>query len=147
METRQLIEILARILELRAHHDRISPSWVATEAYQQLDPRRRVRDDFPLIYIACHLQLRQLARELLRRTFEGDELAGERSQHELFPELQARYPTARSSNSHEPEYIRLEVLSEADADYNIERLRAEGRAKLKHADSLAAWARGRFRAA
>jgi hypothetical protein len=34
-----------------------------------------------------------------------------------------------------------------DIDYNVDRLRREGRAKLKHADALEAWARGRFKAA
>jgi hypothetical protein len=146
-EASGLIDIIARILELRRNHDRISPSWVATEAWQQLDPRRSIQRRHPLVYIGCHLQLRQLARELLRKTFEGEELAGERSQHELFPILQARYPSARSKDWEQPEYIRLDVLTEADADYNVERLRAEGRAKLKHADALEAWKRGRFKAA
>jgi hypothetical protein len=107
-----------------------------------LDPEKETQRNRPLIYLASHLQLRQIARELCRKSYAGDEES--KRQHELFPDLQWRYPSARSKEQEEPEYVRLEHLEEVDVDYNVARLRKEGRAKLKHADSLEAWGLQRF---
>jgi len=138
----KLVELVSRVIELRRTQDRISPTWIATEAMLLLDPKNTTQRDLPLVYLASHLQLRQLARELCRKSFQGDE--DSKKQHELFPELQWRYPSARSKTLEEPEYVRLELLTDTDVDYNVARLRKEGRAKLEHADSLEAWGRQRF---
>lgn len=138
----KLIELVARVVELRRTQVRISPSWVATEAMLLLDPDKQTQRDRPLIYLASHLQLRQIARELCRKSYAGDE--DSKRQHELFPDLQWRYPSARSKNLEEPEYVRLEHLEQTDVDYNVARLRKEGQAKLKHADSLEAWGVQKF---
>ena len=99
-----------------------------------------------LVYLGCHLQLRQIAREMLRGKFEPDASADDDAQHELFPSLQKRYPAARSSNDN-PEYVLLEELTAIDVAYNVARLRGEARAKQRHADALEAWWRGRPTAA
>lgn len=139
-EAKKLFDTVARIINVRASETRISPSWIATEAITDLDPERV---SVPLVYLGCHLQLRQIARQLLRKSFESEET--ESFQHNLFPNLQARYPTARSVDADEPEYVVLEMLSDEDIDYNIDRLRSEAMSKLKHADALAAFKRARIR--
>jgi hypothetical protein len=112
---------------------RVSASWIATEAMASIDPGHIAPD---LIYLAANLHLRQIARSLFRSRFEdGAEFD---AQHSLFPNLQTRYPAAHSADR-EPEYVLLESLDEADVIFNVERLRAEASAKMKHADALEAW--------
>jgi hypothetical protein len=138
-----LVEIVARIVDLRRDQGRISPSWVATEAMLQIDPRREIQQRFPLAYHSSHQHLRQIARSQCRSLFEDDEPRDSR-QHELFPGLQWRYPAARSKDQEEPEYVLLELLALEDVYYNLSRLRAEARAKLNHSDALEAWAKKKF---
>lgn len=140
-EAQQLVEIIARIIDTRRLASRISPSWVATEAMTELDPKRTSK---PLVYLGCHLELRQIARGLLRSWFEDAD--PDEHQHELWPDLQWRYPTARSSGGDEPEYVKLEEMSDNDIDYNVTRLRNEARSKLAHADALEAYGRRRHAA-
>ncbi|MHC2399144.1 MULTISPECIES: hypothetical protein [Bradyrhizobium] len=145
-EAGDLVAIVSRIIDTRRSQSRISPSWVANEAMIELDGGHIAP---PLVYLGCHLELRQIARSVLRTRFddraESDD--GEPRQHELFPDLQWRYPTARSARSAEPEYVLLDDMSDEDAAYNVARLRREGRAKLAHADALEAWKRRRRRVA
>jgi len=135
-EESALTALVARIVDIRCGAVKISPAWIATEAMRELDPGRRSVD---LVFGGCHLHLRQLAREQLRKRFEtrDDELPSD--QHEMFPDLQTRYPSARSKDNPEPEYVLLEHMSNVDVEYNVRRLRREGYAKLKHADALEAW--------
>src|SRR5215467_432595 len=102
-ETQALTNIVARIIDTRRAELRISPSWVATEAMIEIDPDR---SSVELVYQGCHLQLRQIARSLLRLHFENanDPADDESAQHELFPELQWRYPAAHSAGG-EPQYV------------------------------------------
>jgi len=139
----QLRDLVARIIDIRQGQPRISPTWIATEAIRELDPAARVERRDPLIWLGCHLQLRQIARQLLASRFEVDD----EQQPELFKDLQRRYPTARSARAEEPEYILRDLMTDEDIDYNVARLRAEGEAKLKHADALRAWGRSRGAAA
>src|SRR5262249_27808706 len=135
-----LREAAQRVIDRHPRQTRISPSWVATETMVILDPERQSKQ---IVYFGCHLQVRQIARDILRGRFveNGDKSA----QHELFPELQKMYPTARSKdNEDDPEYVALEHMTKDDIDYNVARLRAEAEAKLKHADSLEAWGRRKF---
>jgi hypothetical protein len=134
IEERKLAEVIARIIELRSGAVSISPTWVASEAMQELDPDRTSP---MLVYAGCNLQLRQIARGQLRRKFQPDDDKG--AEHDLFPGLQQRYPTARSARAEDPEYVLLEHLTMTDIDYNVARLRSEARAKLAHADALEAY--------
>ena len=100
-ETQALTAIVAKIIESRRDEVRINPSWIATEALLEIDPEKV---SLPLVYLGCHLELRQIARNLLRQHFEEPPPpAAELTQHELFPDLQRRYPSARSKASSEPE--------------------------------------------
>jgi hypothetical protein len=131
-------ELILSIYERHRHQDRVSPAWLATEAMCALDP---ARTSHPLEYMMAHLQFRQLARSVCAGRWERGE-PGQSEQHDLFPVLQSRYPISRVDNQ-EPEYIRLELMSDADVEFNILRLRSEAMAKLKHADALEAWNRTR----
>lgn len=132
-DEQQLRDILYAIYERRIGEVRISPAWLATEAMAKLDGDKKSP---PLIYRAAHLQLRQLARNICRNKFEDD--GAEADQHELWPNLQKRYPAAHSKDS-EPEYVLLEHLKEPDVLYNYNRLYAEAESKTRHADALLAW--------
>jgi hypothetical protein len=138
-EAQKLIDIVTRIVDERREETRISPSWVATEAMLVIDPRRTAP---PLVHLGCHLELRQLARSILREWFEGEQEDHDSAQHELFPNLQRRYPVQRTRGD-EPEYVRLEDMSIADLRFNVGRLRREAHAKLAHADALEAFGRSR----
>lgn len=139
-EAQALTDIIARIIETRRDETKISPSWIATQAMTELDPDHQ---SIPLVYLAAHLEMRQIARGLLRQWFEeSDPETDESEQHELFPGLQRRYPTVRKRGD-EPEYVRLEEMTDPDIDYNVTRLRRESMAKLHHADALVAYQKRR----
>jgi hypothetical protein len=140
-EIRPLIDIVSRIIDTRRTAERISPSWVAGEALTELDPPHDVERHHPLIWLGCHLELRQIARSILARRFDPE--AAEPETDDLFPDLQWRYPEARSANQPEPTYVLRDLMSDADVGYNVARLRAEAAAKNRHADALEAWHRER----
>lgn len=141
-DDRKLLEIISAVLDRHQHQDSVSPAWLATEAMVELDPSKIAPH---LVYRAAHLQLRQIARGLCRRQYDDD--AGEPSaQHTLFDGLQARYPIPRQEPDDDPEYLRLEALSEEQAMFNIERLRRGAAGLLQHADALEAWTRHKFAA-
>jgi hypothetical protein len=103
---------------------------------RELDPERV---SLPVVYGGCHLQCRQIARDQLRKRFDPVGKGNSSEQHELWPDLQWRYPTARSAKDEEPEYILLELMTEVDIGFNVARLRSEAVAKLRHADALEAF--------
>jgi hypothetical protein len=143
-EASGLIEIISRIIEGRRGEARISPSWVATEGMQELRAgwMREPNNGYPLVYIGCHLQLRQIARGVLRERFEPELDDGETVQHPLFPGLQWRYPIPHAEGE-EPQYVLLDLLTDEQIDYNIERIRSEVEAKQRHIDILVAYKRTR----
>jgi hypothetical protein len=57
----------------RSTDECIGPAWCATEVMIKLDPKNYIQKSHPIVYIAAHLQLRQIAREKLRREFEENE--------------------------------------------------------------------------
>lgn len=128
---------IAAVINRDSLQPRINPAWVANEALMSLDP---TRISPTAVYNGCLLQARQVARGMLRGKFETEET----SQHSLFPDLQPRYPVKHEGSS-EPEYILLEQMSDGDIEYNVERLRSEAEAKLKHADALEEYGRRRKR--
>lgn len=137
-----LARIVSEIINFRKEAVSISPAWIATEAMAKLDSSINTQTHAPLIYVGCHLYLRQIARAQCRGMFEADDPKPE-AQHQLFPDLQWRYPIARTVPGEEPVYVQLERLTETDVIYNVNRLRNEANAKLKHADALDFWHRQR----
>jgi hypothetical protein len=116
----------------------VSPSWIATQVMQAIEFPRSLH---ALGYVGCHLEIRQIARQKLRRAHDpkAKVQASIDGEDDLFPEtLQERYPRQPRS-SEEPIYALRELLTRADVQYNVERMRRGGRALLKHADALEAW--------
>lgn len=127
--------LIYQLVDSRQAQSHISPSWIATEALAQLDPTSQAP---VLVGIAAHFELRQLARACLRLKFEPED-GVLNAQHDLWPQLQTRYPIVRGQVQDEPQYAMLESLSKADVAYNVARLRKEGQAKIDHADALEDW--------
>jgi hypothetical protein len=138
-EQRQLAEIVARIIDTRRKQIKINPSWIATEALNEIDP---TSSSIGLVRAGCHMHLKQVARAQCRTLFEdGDDDA--EPHFTGFENLQWRYPTAHSKENIEHEYVVLGSMTTEDVAYNVARLRSEANAKLAHADALEAWGRGR----
>jgi len=55
-ETQALTAVVAKIIETRRDQVRINPSWIATEALLEIDPKKV---SVPLVYLGCHLELRK----------------------------------------------------------------------------------------
>lgn len=147
-DVEQASRIIAKIVDDRRDEASISPSWIATEAMAKLGVKSMLRGKGgqPIVYQLAHLQCRQIARQVLRKFYEPDNDA-EKAQHDLFPNLQGRYPSAPKPGREEPEYIRLEHLSANDWQFNVDRLRADAQSRLQHADALEDWGREHFRKA
>jgi hypothetical protein len=140
-EESKLAEIVARIIDIRRAQDRINPTWIASEALKEIDPGGR---SVELVRIGCHLQLRQIARAQCRKLFDDDDAdAADAPRFAEFTGLQWRYPTARSHDRAEPEYVLRDLMSRDDLTFNVARLRCEARSKLAHADALEAWGESR----
>lgn len=135
-EARQLTDIVERIVDIYKGEMDISPSWVATQAMTQAGATAQFQRDKSLLYKAGHLEFRQLARGVCRKKWEEEDVESE--QHELFQGLQKRYPIAKQMGE-EPVYRLLEHLTEADLDYNINRMQAEVWEKQAHVDALKAF--------
>lgn len=137
----ELWNVTREVLDKNKAATTISPAWVATQVMWHIQ-------FFPALhrlgYVGCHLQVRQIARELLRKHDPieqiKDAVAG---QSELFPDtLQEHYPKRRKK-SEEPVYVQREAMTDDDVAYNVDRMRKGGSALLKHADALEAWGEGR----
>jgi hypothetical protein len=135
----ELAELVGRIVERRHGEARVSPVAIANDCMAVLDPKVR---SMPRVYQGCHLYLRQLARAVLARAFDpSDKKKRARDASaiaDLF-KLQARYPQAHTADLEDPVYVRKEDMTREDVQYNIDRLRSEGRSKMAHADAIVAW--------
>lgn len=136
-EKQSLADLISRVIEAHRAAPRISPSLIATEAMDELDPSGMVKRGADLLWLACNLYLRQVARQQLAHRFSPKDIDSD--QGELFTGLQWRYPTARAAKD-DPVYVLLDLMTDEDVGYNVDRLRAEASAKLQHADALQAWA-------
>lgn len=135
-------ETIAEIVASKTDDITVSPSWVATAVMRQWDPRR---ESHPCEYYCSHEHIKQIARELLRAKF--DPRSEDNPQHELFENLQERYPVARDNPKDEPVYILRDAMTKKDVDYNVRRFRMAAEALIHHADALQSWWDGRQRRA
>ena len=119
----------------------ISPAFLAKTCYENdIDP---VGLAPPAARGCAEIALRQMARSVCRQHFK--EQGRDTEQSELFGgNLQPRYPAHRHG---EEVYVQRKHLTEDEYDYNIQRLRSEGGAKLFHADALEAEKEARFKEA
>lgn len=137
-DSKELNEVIRSVYNAHSDRPALNPAWLATEAMHVIDFARDLNE---IGYLGCHLQFRQIARGFCRKHFEPDQSA----EDDLFPgTLQQRYPQRPAPDETEPVYTLLDLLTEEDTRYNIQRLRKEARAKLMHADALEAWANRRF---
>jgi len=114
----------------------IDPVKVADKAIKAL------ADD--LIRFGCLLELRQIAREILRRTHlnghsknAADEEVETQSsfQGDDFSLLQMRYPRAHK-NGRPQGYVLRDEMTEVDWEWNLVNLKSEGEVRLKHCRQL-----------
>jgi hypothetical protein len=114
----------------------VSAESVSADAMRTLDPN----DISPvLVQWACVLELRQLARAILRNEYEND--PGQPEQGQLFTRLQDRYP---GFGDRDGTYLPRAMMTPEDYAGNIDRLRREAKAKQAHADKLEAECLERF---
>lgn len=134
----ELNEAIRHVYEKNINKGSISPSWMATQAMNEIGFPRELHE---IGYSGCHLQFRQIARSFCRKHFEPEETV----ENDLFGDtLQERYPLRQTEDMQEPAYVLLDLLPRQDLLYNVERLRKEARAKLRHADALEAWLLRKF---
>jgi hypothetical protein len=99
-DTEGLRDVVQAIIEDRKGEELISPAWIATEAMAKLDARE-LQQSRPLVYLAAHLQLRQIARHACRKAFEAEEEDGlDRHSRKCFQAcnraIRRRTPTKKS---------------------------------------------------
>jgi hypothetical protein len=140
-DTDGLRDVVQKIIEGHKAEERLSPAWIATEAMVKLDAAE-LQKSKPLVYLAAHLQLRQIARHACRKQFEpvepDDDEGLDPAQQDLFPGLQSRYPAAHADDE-EPSYVVRDAMTDKDVSFNVRRLRREGKSKISRADALEAW--------
>src|SRR3954465_14804194 len=132
---RQLVDAVVRVIDRyqKEKAERISPAWVATQAMIQIRFPRTLHE---IGYVGCHLEMRQIARQKLRRWFDPNEKvkASVDGEDDLFPEtLQDRYPIPAGKGK-EPVYVLRNLLRKPQVKFNVERMRRGGRALMRHAD-------------
>jgi hypothetical protein len=133
-----LYKAVAAAYEKHKEAAEVSPAWLATLAMCEIGFGR---DLHAIGYIGCHLQMRQIARQFLAQELDID--IDRVAEDDLFPEtLQHRYPRARKKGE-EPVYVLLDLLTDADVEFNLARMRKAGSALLRHADRFEAWHRER----
>ena len=129
--TELLMDVLRECLEKVDSEIEIQPALLASCAVKLIDPEKLSPK---LVEWAANLELRQLARGLLRKKF--DPIAEDNPQAEMFECLQDRYPTKRNG---EPTYVLLDELTEDEIQENLNRMAREINAKQKHYDALQAY--------
>lgn len=129
--TNRLMDVLRECLDVVDSEIEVQPALLASCAIKIIDP-----DGLSpaLMQWAANLELRQLARGLLRINY--DPIADENPQAEMFEGLQKRYPTKRNE---EPTYVLLEELTDDEIEENLVRMAREISAKQKHYDALQAY--------
>ena len=143
----QLYAETRRVIDLQGKVPTISPAWVATHVMCAIEFKPVLHY---LGYAGCHLQVRQMARQELRKRHDPNAVVHnelESGQDDMFSDtLQSRYPR-RTKQGEEPVYILRELMDEDDVTFNEMRMRRGGMALLRHADALRAWHGGRRGAA
>lgn len=124
--------------------DIVSPSSIATKAMDTIDPNKTIHANFPLAYLAAHLEFRQIARSILREKFDPSQPSDEETEQLRFPGpgfelLQRRYPKCDGEG-----YGLLDTLNEADIEFNARRLERAGQTFTKHAEQLRRWGKAKF---
>lgn len=140
--TAELNELLTQEYATIPANKSVSTGELAETVLARIDPSRRSPK---LVGLAAFLELKQLARAICRRRQEENEQVAESGN--LFDfKLQTRYPQAHSSEESDV-YLPLDLMTEADFNFNIQRLEREADAKNLHAKALRAERDARLRKA
>lgn len=132
-ETNQLSDMLNKCLENTSSDLGVSASYLASQAITKLDPEQKAPY---VVQWGCVLQLRQIARGILRKEYEPVNDAGE-PQAEMFEKLQQRYPVARGEEEKkEGEYMPRLLLTLEERQMISEKLRKASKALAIHANAL-----------
>lgn len=129
--TERLMDVLRECLDVVNSEIEVQPALLASCAIKIIDPQGLSPT---LMGWAANLELRQLARGLLRNKY--DPIAEDNPQTEMFEGLQERYPTKRNG---EPTYVLLDELEDDEIEENLARMAREITAKQKHYDALEAY--------
>ena len=126
------IEVINNVIEewVSVGQDSVRPAWIANAAFKILDAEGITPMD---IQYPALQQMQHAARSSLRGRFESSD--GNIDQHELFPTLQKMYPIPVAAGE-ESVYLKLEMLTQSQALWNVNKLRKEAKTKQKHADAL-----------
>ena len=110
----------------------VSPALLASCAIKKLDPEGQSP---VLVAWGCNLELRQMARGLLRREYDPEREAIDPLQVEMFDGLQDRYPAKRMGD-----YVYVERLSlSLDERIEIEtRMERHINSRIQHLDGFRA---------
>ena len=128
-ETTQLQDLLRKALSEYSADMPVSAETLAGVVIDEIDEKHSAPI---LVRWGCVLELRQLARPMLRREFEEET---ENKQPDLFGGLQDRYP---GYGEHKGMYMPRSMMTAEDYAGNIARLGREADAKQKHRDALQA---------
>jgi hypothetical protein len=116
----------------------IYPSAIARDVFNSWNESPKPKAEW------CEVeQLKQIARSLLRQKHGHGSKENEIYQEDMFSgHLQSFYPTPPDQDS-ESAYKRVELLTDDEIIFNENMLRKQGRARLQHADALAAYRKSR----
>jgi hypothetical protein len=138
----QLYAVTRRVIEEQGEAPTLSPAWIATHVMCAIEFKPSLHY---LGYAGCHLEVRQMARQELRKHDPNAKIKKEidDGQADFFSDtLQDRYPR-RVPEGEEPVYVLRDLMDDDDVRYNEMRMRRGGMALLRHADALRAWHGGR----
>ena len=127
--TEQLANYIRKIINDYEADIEIAPAFIAREVMAEIDPS--CLSPILVSYAANH-QLRQMARQELRKEFDPIKTD---KQQEMFEGLQERYPCKRHGGC---VYVLRSELTEDEYRVNIERMQREVFSKQQHVDALIA---------
>lgn len=129
----KLNAVIANALSKHKNDETIRPEVVAATVMSGLSQQLKES--------AANLEIRQLIRAMLRRSYDDDRTRRQ-NQPELpgLPLVQERYPKMPYGNG----YVKRDLMTKEDWRGNVDRLRGKGGKLIEHADQLEEWGRSRY---
>lgn len=134
--TNQINEILLRCVDEEKEEIDISPEYIASRGMKIMNPKSTATQ---MVEWVAVLQLRQMARAILRKQFEPTHKG--HNNGDMFPVLQPRYPVdvtyeENGETTVTTVYRERMHMSYEERQVMIVRLEKEATAKQQHADAL-----------
>lgn len=133
MEETSLNDVVNGVIINSTNQDQIVPSWIANEAYLELDPEAVSPDR---VRYGCTQHLKQIARQLLAKKLAPETVEDVDLQQQSLWDLQRHYPQAHSAHSPDPVYIKRELMTWDDIVFNHNRMDNAGDTLKAHAKRL-----------